>query len=150
MKTTRPTILSLLLFTFACIPLQTFLLQEAYTNHYVDASPADTTTTNVTANIDARGRKAKLLSAFFGLDNGLPPISGGVICEGAGGKDGMPVVFSHEIDFRTMQAGDFRVTTASGQIGTITCVTLAPADDTGELRTVLLVGEYGSAEDEPA
>lgn len=32
---------------------------------------------------------------------------------------------------------------------TATCLTLAPADDPGELRTALLAGEYGSAKDEP-
>lgn len=62
---------------------------------------------------------------------------------------GMPVVFSAEIDLNTMQAGDFQVTTASGKIGSLTCVTLWPAADDGELRTVLLVGEYGSAEQDP-
>ena len=62
----------------------------------------------------------------------------------------MPVVFSHEIDVETMQAGDFRVVAESGAVGEITCVTPAPADDIGETRTVLIIGEYGSAEDQPA
>lgn len=93
-------------------------------------------------------QSAKLLSAFFGLDNALPPLAR-LICTGAPGKDGMPVIFSTEIDYRTMQAGDFRVTNASGATGDMKCATLAPATDAGELRTVLLVGEFGTAETDP-
>ena len=37
---------------------------------------SDTTTTDVTARIDTNGREAALLSAFFGLDNGLHGIVG--------------------------------------------------------------------------
>ena len=96
------------------------------------------------------GREATLLSAFFGLDDGLPSTSNQGICSGAAGKDGMPVIFSHEIDVNTLQAGDFRVVSASGAVGDMTCVTPDPADDIGELRTILLVGQFGSAEDQPA
>ncbi len=93
-------------------------------------------------------QSADLLSAFFGLDNALPRLSR-LICRGAPGEDGMPVIFSTEIDHTTMQAGDFRVTTASGAVGQMQCVTLLPATDGGELRTVLLVGEFGDAETDP-
>jgi hypothetical protein len=55
------------------------------------------------------GILAELLSAFFGLDNGLPPQAEGV-CRGAGGADGLPVIFSHELNVDTLQPGDFRVT----------------------------------------
>lgn len=94
------------------------------------------------------GESAEILSAFFGLDDGMPSFAGN-LCPDAPGKDGMPVVFSAEINLNTMQAGDFRVTTASGKVGSLTCVTLWPAVDDGELRTALLVGEYGSAEQDP-
>lgn len=96
----------------------------------------------------AEGQSAELLSAFFGLDNALP-ILARLICRGAPGKDGMPVIFSTEIDHATMQAGDFLVRTASGATGQMHCVTLLPATDAGELRTVLLVGEFGDAETDP-
>ena len=115
-----------------------------------DSTQQDTTTTDVIATKDVNGRKTTLLSAFFGLDDALPSNSERGLCRGAAGKDGMPVVFSHEIDVETMQAGDFRVVTASGKVGEITCVTPAPADDIGEARTILIIGQYGSAEDEPA
>ncbi len=61
----------------------------------------------------------------------------------------MPVIFSTEIDHTTLLAGDFRVVTASGAAGQMHCVTLLPATDAGELRTVLLVGEFGDAETDP-
>jgi len=115
-----------------------------------DSTQRDTTTTDVIATRDADGRQAALLSAFFGLDDALPRASNRAICRGASGKDGMPVVFSHEVDVETMQAGDFRVVAQSGTVGEITCVTPAPADDLGETRTMLIVGQYGSAEDQPA
>ena len=115
-----------------------------------DSTQQDTTTTDVTATQDSIGRRASLLSAFYGIDDGLPRISNRGICRGAAGKDGMPVIFSHEIDVETMQAGDFRVVAESGTVGVITCVTPGPANDLGEIRTILVVGQYGSAEDQPA
>ncbi len=115
-----------------------------------DTTPKDTTTTDVVATEDANGRQATLLSGFFGLDDALPRFASRVFCKGAAGKDGMPVVFSHEIDVETLQAGDFRVVAESGAVGEITCVTPAPADDIGETRTVLMIGQFGSAEDQPA
>ena len=115
-----------------------------------DSTQEDTTVTDVSATQDADGRAVSLLSAFFGLDDALPRFANGVFCRGASGKDGMPVVFSHEIDVETLQAGDFRVVAESGAVGETTCVTPAPADDVGEARTVLMIGQFGSAEDQPA
>lgn len=94
------------------------------------------------------GQSADLLSAFFGLDNDLPFLSR-LICRGAPGKDGMPVIFSTEINHTTLQAGDFRLITESGATGRMHCVTLLPATDAGELRTVLLVGEFGDVDTNP-
>jgi hypothetical protein len=110
----------------------------------------DTTLTAVTRRTHADGRDATLISAFFGLDSSLPERSTDrVACKGGGGADGMPVIFSHEVDVNTLDPGDFRITTASGAVGSVTCLTLAPADDPGELRTALLTGEFGSAKDQP-
>lgn len=61
----------------------------------------------------------------------------------------MPVIFSHEVYGDSVQAGDFRVVAESGAVGEIVCVTPAPAADNGELRTIRVIGEYGSAEDRP-
>ncbi|MEL6452115.1 MAG: hypothetical protein AAFQ19_12720 [Pseudomonadota bacterium] len=115
-----------------------------------DVTSLELTDATAGANLPRQsgGQSAELLSAFFGLDNALPFLAR-LICRGAPGKDGMPVIFSTEIDHTTLQAGDFQVTTASGATGQMTCVTLLPATDAGELRTVLLVGEFGRAETDP-
>lgn len=115
-----------------------------------DVTSLEPTDTTADAGLPRQsgGQSAELLSAFFGLDNALPRLSR-LICKGAPGKDGMPVIFGAEIDHTTLQAGDFRVTTASGAVGKMQCVTLLPATDAGELRTVLLVGEFGTAETDP-
>ncbi|MEH7829170.1 hypothetical protein [Gemmobacter denitrificans] len=111
-----------------------------------EVTSRDLTDTTTTAALprESGGQSATLLSAFFGLDNALPWLSR-LICRGAPGKDGMPVIFSTEVDHTTLQVGDFQVTTASGATGQLQCVTLLPATDGGELRTVLLVGEFGDA-----
>ena len=57
------------------------------------------------------------LSAFFGLDNKLP-FGANLLCLGAGGEDGMPVVLSHTIKPDSLQAEDFRVVRQSGIIDT--------------------------------
>jgi hypothetical protein len=111
--------------------------------------PADETQTDTTAADGVARKQGQLLSAFFGLDNGLPIIADVGICRGGAKADGMPVIFDHEVDVRTLQAGDFRVISQSGEVGKVICVTLFPAIDTGELRTALLVGEFGSATDDP-
>jgi hypothetical protein len=61
----------------------------------------------------------------------------------------MPVVLSHTIDPETLQPEDFQIVTRSGAEHTPYCVTLRPAQDPGELRTVLLIGEFGDAANDP-
>lgn len=91
-----------------------------------------------------------LLSAYFGLDDSLP-FGANRLCPGSANEDGMPVIFSMEVDPETLDKEDFAVMTDSGVVGTPVCVTLDPATDPGELRTVLLTGEFGAAEgDAPA
>ena len=96
----------------------------------------------------ANGQTARPLSAFFGLDNALPA-GANFLCQGASGQDGMPIVLSHTVDPETLQAEDFRIVTRSGSERTPICSTLRPAGDPGELRTVLLIGEFGDAADDP-
>lgn len=92
----------------------------------------------------------EILSAFFGLDNSQRIRFRTVFaCRGFKGSDGMPVIFSKEIDESTLDAKDFRIRTASGSIGRVGCVTLRPADELDEKRTVLVIGEYGSRDDQP-
>ncbi len=91
-------------------------------------------------------RNAKIISAFFGLDNSLPAITR-ALWKDAPGQDGMPLVFSHEIDPNTMQAHDFLITTSKGEKKYVDFVTLQPASEAFELRTILLIGEYGNHPD---
>ena len=81
-----------------------------------------------------KSREARVLTAFFGLDNELPLVSIGLY-RNAPGKSGMPVVFSQEVDPSTKFNVEF--------------VTLKPASEEFELRTVLLIGEYGNHPDNP-
>lgn len=142
--------LSSMIMLSGCTTLQLAKDLQAYENKLVSSEQTDTTTTSVTSTKDKSGRDASLLVAFFGLDNHLPRVANKAICEGAGGQDGMPVVFSHEIDFSTLQVGDIRIVRPSGKFGKVVCATLAPADDKGERRTLLLAGEFGSPQDQPA
>lgn len=100
------------------------------------------------AQVDEPAHSAALLSAFFGLDNALP-FRANLLCLGAAGKDGMPVVLSQTINPETLEAEDFLVVTESGAKLVPDCVTLRPAQDPGELRTVLLIGQFGNANDDP-
>lgn len=86
-----------------------------------------------------------LLSAYFGLDNALPLGVVGLCREGAC-QDGMPVILPMTIMPQTLQDSDFEVQTESVVVSTPVCAILDPAVDAGELRTVLLMGEFGSAD----
>jgi hypothetical protein len=91
-------------------------------------------------------RELKILTAFFGLDNGLTRRAN-IIYSKAYGKDGMPLVFSHELDPSTIDATDFEVTTKKGNVFQVEAASLQPANEEFELRTVLLMGEYGTYPD---
>ena len=87
-----------------------------------------------------------LVSAFFGLDNGLP----GLLCNQPGSLlDGMPVNFIFPIDASTLSASDFEVLDSLGNIHIPMCAILAPANESGENRTVLLIGQFGTAVTNP-
>ena len=86
-------VLILCMFMTGCDQARNIYLLANHEITFADASPVDTTLTDVTANRDGRGRPASLLSAFFGLDDALPRLSDFVICDGAAGKDGMPIIF---------------------------------------------------------
>ena len=87
-----------------------------------------------------------LVSAFFGLDNGLPSL----LCNQPGSLlDGMPVNFILPIDASSLSETDFEVVDSLGNIHTPICALLAPANENGENRTVLLLGEFGTAVTNP-
>ena len=87
-----------------------------------------------------------LVSAFFGLDNGLP----GLLCNQPGNLlDGMPVNLKFPLDASSLSETDFEVVDSLGNIHTPICAFLAPANENGENRTVLLLGEFGTAVTNP-
>jgi hypothetical protein len=93
-------------------------------------------------------REAKILTAFFGLDNALTQRAR-ALYKHAPGKDGMPIVFSLEVNPTTLDASDFQVSTKNGSKFNVEAVTLLPAEEEFELRTALLIGEYGNHPDNP-
>ena len=126
-KTLRLLSFSLILLSTACLRIPQYVLSE-------EVPSVDKT------------REVKMLSAFFGLDNGLTPRSR-LIWKGAPGQDGMPIVFSHEIDPKTLDASDFQITTQKGEVVGIEHASYRPAVEEFELRTLLLIGEYGNSPD---
>lgn len=112
--------------------------------------PSDEQLDTTVAPLRADGPPPPLLSAFHGLEDGIPTGAGLLLWSGAGGGDGMPVIFSTEIDPATLQAGDLRVISRSGQARPIPALTMSPAIDAGELRTALCLGQFSTTEDPPA
>lgn len=148
----KPILISVALLLLAILAFKMgriFLLVRNYENVFTNSEPSDSTVTDVVATTGSDGRPAQLISAFFGLDDAIPNLMKHLIGPEAPGHDGMPVIFSHEIDFDSLQAGDFKVISESGRTVVPLYATLAPADDLGEHRTVLLVGPIGSVEDQP-
>lgn len=92
-------------------------------------------------------REAKVLTAFFGLDSMPLPVF--LLYINGLGKNGMPLVFSQEVDPSTLDPTDFEVTTKNGEKFGVEFVTLKPANEEFELRTVLFIGEYGTHPDNP-
>ncbi len=93
-------------------------------------------------------REAKVLTAFFGIDSDLP-LFASLLYIRALGKDGMPLVFSHEVDPNSLDVSDFEITTQNGTRFQADHVTLMPANEEFELRTTLLIGEYGDHPENP-
>ena len=87
-----------------------------------------------------------LVSAFFGLDNALPGLLAGrpgILI------DGMPVNFRFPLDSSSLSVTDFEVVDSLGYIHIPMNAVLSPANENGENRTVLLLGEFGTAVTNP-
>lgn len=94
-----------------------------------------------------QNREAKVLTAFFGLDK--LPLQSFLLYYKAYGKNGMPLVFSQELDPSTINTSDFEITTKDGIKHKVEFVTLRPAEEEFELRTLLFIGEYGTHPENP-
>jgi hypothetical protein len=109
-----------------------------------------TTASDTTASDTTGGSEnaPTILSAYYGLD--MLPAAAALLCGMASvGEDGMPVTFSVQLDAATVAPAAFTVETASGELVNPTCATLAPANETLELRTVLLAGPFGTPDAQP-
>jgi hypothetical protein len=91
-------------------------------------------------------QQPEIISAFHGVDD-RRPIRAMQGCNLPANQtvDGMPLVFSVEIDQSTLAPGDVRVVLSDGREVTPICAMTGPADEENEDRTVLLAGDFGSA-----
>ena len=88
-----------------------------------------------------RAEAPKFLSAFWGLDDGMPQ----QLCPTATALDGMPITFSWLIDPASIDPADFTVIRSDGTVTVPTCATLRPANESNETQTILLIGDFGDA-----
>lgn len=92
----------------------------------------------------AQENQPRILSAYHGLD--ALPARARVLCRtNISGEDGMPVIFSAQINLDSLSPSVFAVETATGELVTPVCATLRPAVEPLEIRTVLLAGPFGTA-----
>lgn len=132
-----------------CVLLTKVLFLADYTANYARYAQVDTTIVSASSPNREDYQQGRILSSFYGLDDALPAMASLFICDGAGGKDGMPVVFSHQIDITTLDPGDFQIINGKSEVKPVHCLSLAPAIDAGEHRTVLLVGDFGNVDKQP-
>ena len=103
----------------------------------------------VSQDIPATTVPPEILSAYHGLD--ALPMEIRLVCNNQGaGEDGLPVVFSTQLDNTSIKPEYFIVENAAGERIIPVCASLQPAVETLELRTVLLVGAFGSPSAHPA
>jgi hypothetical protein len=89
-----------------------------------------------------RGEAPRFLSAFWGLDDGMPQ----QICPDATACDGMPITFSWLINPASIDPADFKVIRSDGTVTVPAFATLRPANESNETQTILLTGDFGDAE----
>jgi hypothetical protein len=81
-----------------------------------------------------RGEAPRFLSAFWGLDDGMPQQ-----------LDGMPITFSWLINPASIDPADFNVIRSDGTVTVPAFATLRPANESNETQTILLAGDFGDA-----
>lgn len=112
------------------------------------------TTDGGSQDANAAAPPPAILSAYLGLADAnvlqavrLSDVTG---CTQVAGDDAMPVVVNAPVDTATLATDRITVRTVSGASYTPTCATLAPANEPDELRTLLIAGPLGAADDPPA
>ena len=93
-------------------------------------------------------QNSSILSAYHGLDQ--LPFAASLLCGfNVAGDDGMPVVFSTQLQVDSVVPESFSVIRADGESVVPNCATLHPADEPLEKRTVLLTGDFGTFGETP-
>ena len=100
-------------------------------------------------SIDERESDASILSVYHGLADITPFATRLCDLPPARDQDGMPVVFSVQINSETITPAAFAVGLSSGEIVTPLCATLRPAVEPLEQRTVLLIGPFSPNDSVP-
>ena len=89
-----------------------------------------------------------ILSAYHGLDQ--LPLAASLLCGfNVAGDDGMPVVFSTQLQVNSVVPESFLVIRSDGESVVPNCATLNPANEPLEQRTVLLTGDFGTFGETP-
>lgn len=91
--------------------------------------------------------QGEIIAAYYGTGN-LPQVLGHLLCPDAPGRDGMPIHFETEVA-GPVSPEDFIVRGEDGEVRPVLCATFDPSDDPGDRRSILLVGEFGDADDQP-
>ena len=93
-------------------------------------------------------QNASILSAYYGLDQ--LPFAASILCGfNVAGDDGMPVVFSTQLQVDSVVPESFLVIRSDGESVVPNCATLNPANEPLELRTVLLTGNFSTFGETP-
>ena len=124
-------------------------------NHDIEETTSDPifieinrTTTEIGYSDTGQLQNPSILSAYHGLDQ--LPFPANLLCGfNVAGDDGMPVVFSTQLQVDSVVPESFRVIRSDGESVVPNCATLHPADEPLELRTVLLTGDFGTFGETP-
>ena len=124
-------------------------------NHDFEETTSNTTfiEINRTASAEENGdtvqsQNFSILSAYHGLDE--LPFPANLLCGfNVAGDDGMPVVFSTQLQADSVVPESFLVIRSDGESVVPNCATLHPADEPLEQRTVLLTGDFGTFGETP-
>ncbi len=96
----------------------------------------------------SQAQNSSILSAYHGLDE-LPAVASLLCGYNIAGDDGMPVVFSTQLQIDSVVPESFLVIRSDGESVVPNCATLHPADEPLEQRTVLLTGDFGTFGETP-
>ena len=119
-------------------------------NHDIEETTSDSifieinrTTTEIGDSDTGQLQNPSILSAYHGLDQ--LPFPANLLCGfNVAGDDGMPVVFSTQLQVDSVVPESFRVIRSDGESVVPNCATLNPAVEPLEMRTVLLTGDFGT------